>query len=264
MELGLKNKRALVTGGSNGIGRACAIALGREGVRVCAVGRDPGRLAEVERELHAFGEGFSVAADLATEEGCRQAVETCAERYGGIDILVNNAGSARQHPILDLPAVLVEEALELKLVGYLRMAQFVLPYMQHQGWGRIVNIAGAAGTSPTVHNLPASLANIGVLNLTRSLTDAIRSDSILINAICPGTVFNDRTRRHRIEAAEREGRDAGDVDAEIIAAGKLLPAGRICEEDEIAGVVCFFASEACRFVFASAIYMDGGARRSTP
>jgi NAD(P)-dependent dehydrogenase (short-subunit alcohol dehydrogenase family) len=264
MELGLKGKRAIVTGGSSGIGRVCAVALAAEGVSVCAVGRDEGRLAAVAAELNARGEGFSVAADLSTADGCRRSVEVCAERFGGIDILINNAGNARQYPVLELPASLVEEALDLKLIGYLRMAQLVIPYMQRQGWGRIVNIAGAQGTSPSVNSLPASLANIGVLNLTRALTDAVASDSILINAICPGTVNNARTRRHRVEAAEREGREPGDLDAQIVAAGKALPAGRICEEDEIATVACFFASEACRFVFASAIYMDGGARRSTP
>jgi NAD(P)-dependent dehydrogenase (short-subunit alcohol dehydrogenase family) len=264
MELGLKGKRAIVTGGSSGIGRACAIELAREGARVCVVGRDEARLAAVAKELNARSEGFAIAADLSTEEGCRRSAESCAGRFGGIDILVNNAGNARQYPVLELPVSLVEEALDLKLIGYLRMAQHVIPHMQRQGWGRIVNIAGAQGTSPGVNTLPASLANIGVLNLTRALTDAVASDRILINALCPGTVNNERTRRHRLEAAEREGREPGDIEAQIVAAGKALPAGRICEEDEIARVACFFASEACSFVFASAIYMDGGARRSTP
>jgi 3-oxoacyl-[acyl-carrier protein] reductase len=264
MELGLKGKRAIVTGGSNGIGRACAVELAREGVRVCAVGRNEERLTAVAAELNGYSESFSFAADLSTEEGCRRSVEACVERLGGIDILINNAGNARQYPVLQLPVSLVEEALDLKLIGYLRMAQLVVPYMQRQGWGRIVNIAGAMGTSPSVNSLPASLANIGVLNLTRALTDAVATDKILINAICPGTVNNERTRRHRVEAAEREGREPGDIEAQIVAAGKAIPAGRICEEDEIARVVSFFASEACSFVFASAIYMDGGARRSTP
>ena len=99
--------------------------------------------------------------------------------------------------------------------------------------------------------------------LTKNIALDYGPSGIRANAICPGTVNNERTRRHRVEAAEREGRVA-DIDAEIAAAAKALPAGRICEEDEIASVACFFASEACRFVFASAIYMDGGARRATP
>src|SRR5439155_9763289 len=103
MDLGLKGKRAIVTGGSSGIGRACAIALAHEGVRVCAVGRDEGRLASVEKEINDCSDGFGFAADLSTAAGCRRSVEACIQRLGGVDILINNAGNARQHPVLDLP-----------------------------------------------------------------------------------------------------------------------------------------------------------------
>ena len=263
MELGLKGKRAIVTGGSSGIGRAIALELAAEGVRIEAIGRDEGRLAEVARALSSAGDGFSIAADLATEEGCRVAVEACVQRYGGVDILVNCAGVAQQHPVLDLPGSLVEESIRLKLIGYLRMCQLVIPLMRSQHWGRIINIAGDAGTQPGVNNLPSSFANAGVLNLTRVLTDVTAADGILVNAICPGPTETPRIRRHRIEAAAREGREL-DLEAELAAAGKLRPAGRICQPEEVARVACFLASEACSYVFASAIYMEGGIRRSMP
>ncbi len=262
MDLGLKGKRAIVTGGSGGIGGAIALALAAEAAQICAVGRDPERLAAIEAAVCTTSDGFALAADLATEEGCRSAVEACVARYGGVDILINCAGAAQQQPVLTLPGSIVMDAIALKLVGYMRMAQLVIPHMQRQGWGRIVNIAGNAATQPTTSNLPSSFANAGVLNLSRALTDVTARDGILVNSICPAPIDDERTRRHLTEAAEREGRQP-DVEADIRRMGAAMPAGRLCTPDEIAPVACFLASEACTYVFATAVYMDGGARRGT-
>jgi len=268
MDLGISGKRALVTGASSGIGRACAIELAREGARVCAVGRNEQRLAEVVKEMaQAGGEAFSVSADLSTEAGCREAMSACTTRWGGIDILVNVAGAAQNaHVIDELTPAVIDDALGLKLYSYLRLSQMAFPYMTAQGWGRIVNIAGAAGTGPTATNLPASFANVSILNMTRALSDAGVKDGILVNTICPGLTNTPRTREHRRVAAQRAGKpvDEAEIEAEIARAGRALPAGRMCEPEDVARVTCFLASEACSYVQASAIYMDGGARRATP
>jgi 3-oxoacyl-[acyl-carrier protein] reductase len=268
MELGLNGKRALVTGASSGIGRACAVELANEGVRVCAVARDERRLTEVVTEIAAAGgEAFWVSANLSTEAGCRDAIAACATRFGGIDILVNVAGAARQaHVLTELTTELIDDALGLKLYSYLRLSQMAFPYMQAQGWGRIVNIAGAAGTGPTATNLPASFANVNILNMTRALSDVGAKDGILVNTICPGLTNTPRTREHQRIAAQRAGRiaDETEIEAAIEKAGRELPAGRMCEPEDVARVTAFLASEACSYVQASAIYMDGGARRATP
>jgi NAD(P)-dependent dehydrogenase (short-subunit alcohol dehydrogenase family) len=138
--------------------------------------------------------------------------------------------------------------------------------MQAQRWGRIVNIAGAAGTGPTATNLPASFANVNILNMTRALSDVGAGHGILVNTICPGLTNTPRTREHRRVAAQRAGRqiDEAEIESFIEKAGRELPAGRMCEPEDVAKVTCFLASEACSYVQASAIYMDGGARRATP
>ena len=268
MDLGITGKRALVTGASSGIGRACALELAKEGARVCAVARDQRRLGGVVDEITASGgEAFWVSADLSTEAGCAEAIAACASRWGGIDILVNVAGAARQAHVLDeLTTELIDDALGLKLYSYIHLSQMAFPYMKAQGWGRIVNIAGAAGTGPTATNLPASFANVNILNLTRALSDVGVRDGILVNTICPGLTNTPRTREHRRVAAERAGRlvDEAEIEASIDRAARELPAGRMCEPEEVARVTCFLASEACSYVQASAIYMDGGARRATP
>ena len=262
MDLGLKGKRALVTGGSRGIGKACAIELARESCDVCIVGRDETLLNAAMREVFAFGvRGGGVSADLRTQEGCEIAVESCVKALGAVDILVNSAGAATLGPILELPIAAVEDALALKTYGYLRLSQLVAPHMREQGWGRIVNIAGGAGASPNAWNIPTSLANAGVLNVTRALSDALSADGILVNTICPGLTNTDRARDMARLRAQQQGRDIDEVLTEM---AKDVPAKRMAEPDEIARVAVFLASEACSYVHGSSIYMDGGGRRGTP
>jgi len=262
MELGLEGKRAIVTGASQGIGRACALALAREGVRVCIVARTQKTLDAVVEEINdAGGEGLAVAADMTLMESCQQVVRETVDAFGGGDILVNNVGAARNADILDLDVDQISEALQLKSYSYLRMAQLVIPHMQSHRWGRIVNIAGGAGTSPTRGNIPTGAANITILNMTRALSDAVAGDGILVNTVCPGLTNTPRARTQQGERAKREGRDVEDLLREL---GAELPAGRMAESEDIANTVVFLASEACSYIFGSSIYMDGGIRRSTP
>jgi NAD(P)-dependent dehydrogenase (short-subunit alcohol dehydrogenase family) len=262
MDLGIRDRVAIVTGGSSGIGRDCAIELAREGAKVAFVGRDQARLKQtLEMTRQAGTEGFAITADLSNEEGCRSAVAACIERYGTVDILVNVAGAAQPSYVLTMPRAAVQDGLDLKFYGFMHMAQLVAPYMQAKGWGRIVNVAGAAGTSPTGENMPTSLANITVMNLTKALSDELAKDGILVNVVCPGGVDTPRTHARHAARAEREGKTIQQVMADL---GKELPAGRIARSDEVAKVVAFLASEPCSYVFSTAIYMDGGARRSTP
>ncbi len=262
MDLGLRGKRAIVTGGSRGIGQQCALALAREGVHVCIAARTKDVLDQVLTELNATGcEGHAVAVDLTTQASCEQVVQETINHFGGVDILVNNVGAARNADILALSPERIDEALALKTYSYLRMSQLVIPYMRENRWGRIINIAGSAGTSPARGNIPTGAANITILNITRALSDAVAGDGILVNTVCPGLTNTGRARTQQRTRAEREGRDVEEL---LQALGQELPAGRIAEPEEIANVVTFLASEACSYMFGSALYMDGGKRRATP
>jgi NAD(P)-dependent dehydrogenase (short-subunit alcohol dehydrogenase family) len=262
MDLGLDGKRALVSGGSSGIGRACAVQLAREGVRVCIVGRDAARLEESVRLTREAGcEGFAVAADLSAEAGCRSAFEAAQARMGNVDILVNAAGAAQPAPVLELKGSQIDEALGLKLYSCLRLSQLAVPGMREQKWGRIVNIAGHAGTSPDPVNLPTSFANITMMNLTKGLSDEVARDGILVNVVCPGRTNTPRTWQRYQAQAERLGLT---MEQFLEQDARSLPARRIAEPEDIALTVCYLVSEACTYVFSSAIYMDGGARQATP
>lgn len=262
MDLGMKGKRAIVTGASRGIGRAIALELAAEGCDVALVARDSGLLDDVAGLVAAYGvRAVPFSTDLSTAEGCQLAFDIAAGALGGVDILVNNAGAATMQPVLGLTVEAIDEALRLKTYGYLRLAQLCIPGMRERQWGRIVNIAGGAGTSPAAGNLPTSLANIGVLNITRALSDAVSGDGILVNTICPGMTNTDRARTLARGRAEREGLE---IEAVVSAMGAAVPAGRIAEPEEIARVAVFLASEACSYVHGSSVYMDGGGRRGIP
>jgi 3-oxoacyl-[acyl-carrier protein] reductase len=262
MDLGLKDKRVIVTGASKGIGNACALALAAEGAKVCVTARTEELLARTVEKIDAAGaEGIYVSTDLTSLEGCESVVDACVAKWGGVDVLVNVAGGAAASDILDIPAELIEESMSLKGFSFLRMAQLVIPHMKKNQWGRIVNIGGGAGTSPSRSNMPTSIPNAMVLNVTRALSDAVSADGILVNVINPGKTNSERTRETCQKRADKEGVSMEEV---IESLGSVLPAGRIAEPEEVARVVCFFSSEACSYVFGSSLYMDGGVRRATP
>ena len=262
MDLGLSGKRAIVTGGSRGIGKQCALALAREGVHVCIAARTQETLNQTLVEINQTGpKGHAVAADLTTQANCEKVVQATIDCFGGVDILINNVGAARNADILELSPELIDDALGLKTYSYLRMSQLVIPYMKENRWGRIINIAGSAGTSPTRGNIPTGAANITILNITRALSDAVAADGILVNTVCPGLTNTGRARTQQGARAEREGRDVEEL---LQALGEELPAGRIAEPEEVANVVTFLASETCSYMFGTALYMDGGKRRAPP
>ena len=262
MDLGLKGKRAIVTGASGGIGRACALELSREGARICLTARNEQTLESIAKEIReAGGEGIFVVADLTSLDDCKKVLAAAAGKFGGIDILVNTAGAAGAGDILNLDVQLLTDALSLKTYGGLRLAQLVIPHMKKNRWGRILNIAGAAGMSPARGNMPTSFANITVLNTTRALSDAVSGDGILINTICPGTTNTQRARNRLQRRADQEGKSLEKVYQEE---GNKVPAGRIAEPEEIGRAACFLCSEANSYIFGSSLYMDGGGRRGIP
>lgn len=262
MDLGLVGKRAIVTGGTGGIGRACALELAKEKAYVCVTAPRAAPLSKVVKEIDAAGgRGLYVAEDLTSLEGCKKVVDVCVQEFGGVDILINCAGRTKNAPVLELSTDVIDDALNLKLYGQLRMAQLVLPLMRKNFWGRIVNVSGMAAADPTPGNLAASITNISIHNMTRSLADEVIQDGILVNVICPCMVDTNRQRVRYKDRAERENRSLDEVMREV---GKNLPIGRMAEPQEIGRVACFLASEACSFVSGTVVYMDGGRRKGTP
>lgn len=252
MDLGLKGRRAVVTGATSGIGRACAMGLAAEGAVVHLVARTEAGLSSMEELLREGGAAASSsAADLSLADDADRACREAVEAMGGVDILINSAGAAQRENVLELSRQRVLDGFELKALGYLRMAQGVAPLMVEQRWGRIVNIAGGSGASPSADTLPLSFANAAVLNLTRALSDELSPHGVLVNVVCPGVIDTPRAGQLYTDEALAE-------------LEKRLPARRVGRPEEVAAMACFLASSACTYVHGTSIYMDGGGRRATP
>jgi NAD(P)-dependent dehydrogenase (short-subunit alcohol dehydrogenase family) len=185
-------------------------------------------------------------------------IDAVERDLGPVDILVNNAGAIRGGSVLTAPVEAWVEDWQLKVVGYIRMVQAVLPSMQARRRGRIVNIAGTAARNPSAEYMAGGLANAGLVNWTRSLADLTAGDGILVNAVSPGPTATERWDGLLVQWAEDQGRTVEDVGADYL---KAQPLGRLASPEDVADMVTFLVSERAGFVTGTCITVDGGASR---
>ena len=261
MDLGLKGKMALVTGGSKGIGKAVARGLAREGAKVAICARNKGPLEQAAKEIarETGSEVFPVAGDLTQPEDVQRIVDTAVRHFGRIDILVNNAGSAPGGELLDLTEEAWQQALQLKFMGYVRCSKAVIPYMLKQGGGRIVNIVGNDGIKPVGFEITPSAANAADLAMTVALAEQYGKHNILVNAINPGPVQTERWGQLIQGIAQMRGISAEEAQKR---AERSIPLGRICTPEEVANVAVFVASPRASFMNGAWITLDGGQRKA--
>ncbi len=261
MELGLAGKTAIVTGGSSGIGLACARALHQEGVSVAIVARTEERLADAARGIEALSsqgqraEVIALAADMSRADDVLRAVETAHQRLGRIDILVNNAGSARAGSFLSQTDDDFLDAWHLKLLGYIRMVRAVVPYMIAQRDGRIVNIVGGAGRTPGPAFLAGGTSNAALLNFTRGISRELAQHHIRINAISPGLTATPRADRLAAQHAAASGISVEEARAR---AGAAIPLGHMVDPDEIASMTLLLVSDRVASMTGAEVIIDGG------
>jgi len=260
MELGLKGKTVLVTGGSKGIGRATARAMAAEGARVMICSRSAPALEEaadaIRRETRQAVE--IVAADLSRLEGVERAAAAAVQRLGRLDVLVNNAGAIKAGDFLAIPDEEWMTGWSLKLLGYIRMARTVLPQMRKQGGGRIVNVVGMAARNPAATYMMGGAANAALINFTKALADLGAPSNILVTAVSPGPVKTDRWDTLERQQAAAAGKD---LETFVKEQSRNFPLGRIALPEEVADLVCFLASDRASFLTGIAITVDGGISR---
>jgi len=261
MDLGLKGKVALVTGGSKGIGKAVARGLAEEGARVAICARTQRELEAAAAELGKVtgAEVFAVAGDLTREADVKKIVDATVGRLQRIDILINNAGAAPGGLLLDLSEEDWQTALQLKFMGYVRCARAVIPHMLKQGGGRIVNIVGNDGVKPLGFELSPSAANAADLAVTVALAEQYGRHNILVNAINPGPVGTERWDQLVAGIARIHGISVQEAQRKV---DRSIPLGRIARPEEIADVAVFVASERASFMNGALILLDGGQRKA--
>ena len=251
LELGLKGKVAIVTGGSEGLGRAAVERFARSTARVVACARRKDILERaVEDTRKATGaEIVAVSADVSTAAGCDAAVAAAIRHFGTVDILVNNAGTSAGASFEQADDRAWQADLDLKLMAAVRMCRLVIPHMKRQGGGRIINVVNTGGKAPRAQGLPTSVSRAAGINLTKSLANEYAGDRILVNAICIGLVKSAQMARRAKD---------GDVDGLYRELGKRVPLGRVADASEFADLVAFLASERAAFITGTAINFDGG------
>jgi NAD(P)-dependent dehydrogenase (short-subunit alcohol dehydrogenase family) len=261
MDMKLNGKKALVTGGSEGIGRAIALGLARVGVDVAICARRPEPLQKAAQEIgeETGSRIVPVTADLTQDNQARTFVERAHAELGAIDILVNNAGSAPGGVIEHLTEDDWAKALQLKFMGYVRCLRYALPIMVRQGGGRVVNLIGNDGVKPSYWEIAPGAANAAGQNLTMSLSGQYARNGISFVAVNPGPV---RTERW----AGLVGAMARDMGLSYEEADKLAPAsiplGRIAEAEEVADLVVFLSSPRAHYVNGTMIEIDGGQEKT--
>ena len=260
MDLGLKGKVAIVTGGSQGIGKAAAAALAGEGVKVAIAARGMDGLKQTADEI-ASATGSTVIpirADMTSLEDIRAMVSAAIGQLGDMDILVNNAVNSVPGRITDLPDEAWLNHIQTKVMGYLRCSREVIPSMQCQGAGRIVNIAGLAARAVTTLGPSSGITNAAVSNMTKVLSDEVAKYGILVNAVHPGSTRTERTRQMQMEQARQTNTTAEAVQEK---AASAVPIGRMIEPEDIADLIVFLASNRAGAITGQSIAVDGGAAR---
>jgi NAD(P)-dependent dehydrogenase (short-subunit alcohol dehydrogenase family) len=260
MDLGLKGRCALVTGGSMGIGKAAALELAAEGcqVAIAARGREALDAAAAEIIRRTGAEVTVIKADCTRAENVRRMIGEALERMGRIDILVNSIGAAKSGHFLELTEDEWRESLELKLFGIVRCCREAVPHMQKQRWGRIVNLIGHRGRQPETQAMPAGVANAGLINFTKALADEFVRDGILVNGVSPCPM---ETRR--LDYMVKAKAAMSGISEEAAREEFLLdiPIGRFAKPEEIAPLIAFLASARNTYISGTTIAIDGGATR---
>ncbi|HEY3110195.1 MAG TPA: SDR family NAD(P)-dependent oxidoreductase [Chloroflexota bacterium] len=257
MELGLVGKVALVTGGSDGLGRATAATLAAEGARVAIVARSASRLEAAAEQIRATGaEVVALPGDVSKAGDCERVVARALEAFGRLDILVNNAGTSMARSFEEVDDDSWQADLDLKLFAAIRLIRDAIPHMRRVGGGRIVNILNIGAKQPGGSSVPTSVSRAAGLALTKALSKQYATEGILVNAVLIGVVRSGQHERRW----EREGRP-GTLEQfyERMARERAVPVGRVAEASELADLVAFLVSERARYVTGVAINFDGGA-----
>jgi 3-oxoacyl-[acyl-carrier protein] reductase len=253
MELGLGGKVAIVTGGSKGIGRATAIGLVAEGASVLICARVKEALDEVVAAVGTAAREriAALTADLTDGAAIKRVVAHCVEQFGRVDILINNAGSARPGEFLKLDDQAWIDDWQLKFFGYVRMAREVLPLMERQRGGVILNVIGAAAMNPRRSYMIGGAANAALNHFTKALADEGAKAGVRVVGINPGPILTERLLKMRTGLTQS-------AEAADEAFRKMTPLGRVGKVEEVADLVMFMVSERAAFIHGANITIDGG------
>ncbi|HEY1647361.1 MAG TPA: 3-oxoacyl-[acyl-carrier-protein] reductase [Terracidiphilus sp.] len=242
---GLGGRIALVTGASQGIGRACALELAAAGAKVALAARNQDKLAHAVHEIEAAGgEAAAFALDIASEDSIKAAAKSVIERFGKVEILVNNAGITRDGLMLRMKRPDWDDVLSTNLTGTFLLTQALLSPMLRNRWGRIINISSVVGRTGQAGQVNYAASKAGLIGLTRSMAREVASRGITVNAVAPGYIETPMT------AILNQDQRAAMM--------TQIPLGRPGTDAEIAQSVAFLASDAAAYITGHVLDVNGG------
>jgi 3-oxoacyl-[acyl-carrier protein] reductase len=261
MDLGIRDRVALVAAASRGIGYGAARELAREGARVFLCSRDKERASKAADQIMAEtgAEVEGVRADVTNDEEAADFVRLAEEKAGRVDILVTNAGGPPAAAFADATLEMYRRAFELNALSAIRLAQLVVPGMRERRWGRIVNITSISVKQPIMGLLLSNTVRAGLTGWAKTLSAEIAADNVTVNSVAPGYTSTER----QDELTEAKAKATGKTKAELIELRAAeIPMRRSASVEEIAAAVAFLASERASYITGVTLHVDGGWVRS--
>lgn len=262
MDLGLKEKIALVLAASKGLGRASAAALAAEGADLAIGARNRDALEKTAQELtvDSGGHVLAVPTDVTKEEEIEAIVAATVREYGHIDILVNNAGGPPSGTFETIGDQQWQAAFELNLLSAVRLIRLVLPHMRPRGSGRIINIVSTSVKEPIEGLLLSNATRMAVIGLAKTLSIELAPENITVNNVCPGRFLTDRLRLgHTVTEKKAQGMSEAEA---LGSMAQGIPMGRLGRPEELGALVAFLASKQAGYITGTTIQVDGGLVRA--
>lgn len=256
MDFNIKGKTAIIGGSSKGLGKACAIALGREGVNIVLCARNLSALIDTQQEIESLGvQVLTVQADMSDAIDNERVVREAIYQFGGIDILVNNSGGPKPGTFRDITENDLDEAYESVLKYNIRMINHCLPYMEARGWGRIINVTSITVKEPSPNMVLSNIFRSAVVSYSKTISKELISKGITINNVCPGYFKTDRITQLIEKRSEVEGITEEEYETRNIA---NFPHKRYMDPQEFGDLVCYLCSQQAQSINGATIQIDGG------
>ena len=256
----MQDKVAIITGGSEGIGKAAALSMAREGASVIIVARRKDVLEQAAEEIKIATEGevLPISADMMDNDTPQMLVKTAVQKYGRLDIVVNNAGTSLAMPFENVTDDQWEGDFELKVWAAVRLIRESLPEMRKLGGGRIINVTNLGGRTPGASSMPTSISRTAGIAITKGLSKDLAKDNILVSTVCIGLVKSGQHERRLDIRQQTETGLTEDTFYDQLAETRGVPLGRVAEAEEAGDVITFLASERASYLTGIAVNIDGG------
>ena len=255
MDLGLKNKVAIVNGASQGIGKAIALGLSYEGANVVITARTKKTLDTTAEEIEKITKNnvLPIQVDLNNKNEIEKMVKKAYEKFKGIDILINNIGGPPPLFFIDSTDDDWKKAVDQLLFSTIHCCQQVIPYMKRKNWGRIINMTSVAAKQPIQQLILSNTIRSGLLGFTKTISNELADSNILVNAVCPGYTLTERV----VELAESLAKHKKSSYEQVLSEWeRAIPLHRLAEPEEIANLVTFLASDKASYMTGNMIQID--------